>query len=420
MGARGFLKTIGLLSVVALLAASCGGEDGAGDGEAFDLRIGAVLPLTGALSFFGPAMERGTELAVEVFEEAADAAGQNIDVTLIVEDSQTDPDAGVEAARKLVDTDGVHVIVGAAASGVTIPVAEAVTIPNRITQCSPSATSGDITQLEDDGFVNRVPPSDEHQAPILADLVAESLSEGAKVNLGARNDDYGNYLINEVARELGERGLEVGSPTLWDPEGTTFDSEAGQIVSGDPDGWVLVDFPGTWQQVSAALVRTGNWDPARTFTADGMKAAELPADSGRQATEGMRGTAPGGGETFDDLWNERVTDQGRGPYDAQSFDCTMLLMLGAVAAGGNDSEAIRDEIRGVSGPGGTKYSFRDIEAAISTLADGQDIDFDGASGPLDLDENGDPVADGAVYEIFAYENEELVITRSESVEAPAG
>lgn len=418
-------KLFAVVAALALVATACGDGDGGdqGTGESFTVTIGGVLPLTGALSDFGPAMSRGMELAVEVFEEAAAEAGQDITVEVAgIEDSQTDAAAGVEAARKLVDTGGANAIVGGAASSVTIAVAESVTIPSGVAQCSPASTSGDITTLEDDGLVFRTPPSDEHQAPILADLVKASLGDDATVSLGARNDAYGTFLIEGVEEELKAVGLSTTGPVLWNPDAATFDSEASKIVSGDPDGFVLIDFPGTWQKMGPALVRTGGWDPATTFSADGLKTSKLPeappAGAGPETTEGMRGTAPGGTEAFDALWTEKVTDVGRETFDAHTFDCTMLLLLAATAAGSGDGAEIAAEMQAVSS-GGTEVSFDNLADAITAIVDGEDVDYDGASGPVDMDDNGDPQSVGAVYEIYRFEDGKMVIADQERVEEAA-
>lgn len=402
---RPFRTMIAIVATLTLLGAACAQDDGTGAGEALELAVGQVLPLTGTLSDFGPPLARAAELGKEVFEEAASAAGLDFTIVITQEDSQTDPQAGVEAARKLVDTDGVQVILGAAASSVTIPIAESVTIPKRVVQISCCSTSGVITDLEDDGFVNRTPPSDEHQAPILAAEVAEAFGQNATISLGARNDDYGNYIIGEVAKALDALGVETTNPVLWDPEAATYDSEAAQIVSGGPDGWVLVDFPGTWHKMGPALVRTGGWDVARTFSADGLKSPFLvedaPRGAGAEAAEGMRGTAPAGTNDFDSLWQERVGDEvGRGAFDSHGFDGLVIAALAAVAAGSTDGPDIRDHLQAVSAPPGTKYGFNDLEQAIRDLLAGEDIDYDGASGPIDLDENGDPASIGAIYDLW--------------------
>ncbi len=207
-----------------------------------------------------------------------------------------------------------------------------------------------------------------------------------------------------------EGGGTIGRSVRWNPEAATFDSEAQRLAGGSPDGWLIIDFPETWAKVGPALVRTGNWDPARTFTADGLRNTELPGDVGEQATEAMRGTAPTSegapaGEAFGRVFQERAEGVSRQTFDAQAFDAVMLAFLAALKGGSADSEAIRDNLRDVSGPGGDKYTFEELDQAIRALVAGEDIDYEGASGPIDFDENGDPSA--ALYEVWAFEDGEI-------------
>lgn len=406
-----------LLGAMALVATACPQqtpEDG--DGAVITLNIGAVLPLTGDLSDFGPAETKAVEIAIDVFNEAAEAAGSNIRCELVgTEDSQTDAAAGVEGARRLVDTQDATVIIGGGASSVTIAIAESVTIPGGILQFTPSGTSGDITTLEDEDLVWRTPPSDENQAPILASFVFEELGEGP-ISFGARNDAYGKFIIEGVVTEyelLG--GTTTGDPVLWDPEAPTFTSEAGRIVAGDPTGFVLVDFPGTWQKMSPALVQTDAWDPALTFSADGLKVSRLgddpPSGVGAEAANGMRGTAPGGVGEFDALWTERAPDVQRETFDAHAFDAAVVPCLGAVAADSIDTEGIKGQLIDISGPGGEQFTFETLEEAIAALMAGDDIDYEGASGPINFDENGDPQSEGAIYELYEFADAQLNVLR---------
>lgn len=411
------MALLAVLAVLALLATACpqqAQQNGDGDGNVITLNIGAILPQTGDLSDFGPAMLTAVEIAVELFNEAAEAAGSNIRCRLVGnEDSQTDAAAGVEGARRLVDTQDAAVLVGPGGSAVTLAVAESVSIPGNVLTLTPSATSGDITTLEDNDLVWRTPPSDENQAPILASFVFEELGEGP-ISFGARNDAYGKFIIEGVQAEyeaLG--GTSTGEPVLWDPEAPTFTSEAGRIVAGSPAGFVLVDFPGTWQKMSPALVQTEGWDPATTFSADGLKVSRLPepppSGVGPEAANGMRGTAPGGVGEFGALWDERAPEEQRETFDAHAFDATLLPCLGAVAADSVDTEEIKGQLMAVSGPEGEQFSFENLEEAITALEAGDDIDFEGASGPINWDENGDPQSEGAIYETYEFANGELVV-----------
>jgi ABC-type branched-subunit amino acid transport system substrate-binding protein len=202
----------------------------------------------------------------------------------------------------------------------------------------------------------------------------------------------------------------VGRQVIWDPSAPSYNSEAQDMVSGNPDAWLIADFPATYQKVAPALVRTGRWSARRTFFSDGLASVSLPRDVGAAATEGMRGTAPGTAESgalpqaFTKLYlSSRPTAVKRQTFDAQAFDATVLCYLAAVAAGK------ADRIREVSGPPGTKYTWQQLPEAIKALQDGRDIDYEGASGPIDLDRHGDPTE--GVYDVLEFRNGTLVRAR---------
>lgn len=435
---RRFLVLVAPFLALTLVLAACGDDGGA---AAASIKVGSLAPLTGDLSDFGPSMAEAVKLAAKVFSEEAKKAGLDITVTVANTDSQTAATAAVEGARKLIDSDKVKMLIGPMASSEVLPVSESVTIPKQILLITPSATSGKITSLKDNGLTNRTPPSDEYQAPLLADLVAQALGKDATVALGARNDPYGVFIINGdapsklngVRQELEERGLKTLNPVFWDPAGTTFDSEAQALVKDSPDGWVLVDFPSTWQKISAALVRTGKWDPAKTFSADGLKTSKLsagpPTGAGKQGTEGMRGTAPGavGNEAFARLWDQRVgASIIPETYAPQAFDGTLMGLLAALKASvqkaGSDDKAkiasafnaitsveIAAQLQSVSREG-QAFGFEDLQGAIKAVLAGTDINYEGVSGPVDLDKDGNVESVGANYDVYVFKDGKLDVT----------
>ncbi|MGH9033959.1 MAG: ABC transporter substrate-binding protein, partial [Acidimicrobiia bacterium] len=313
----------------------------------------------------------------------------------------------VQAARKAV-AEGASCIAGAWASADTIPVARSVTIREEILQISPASTSDEITGLDDDGLVNRTAPPDSFQGPALATVVAEDLggAEGMVVNIGARNDAYGTGLADTFSEAWEEQGGTIGQRVIYDPQQPSYNSEAAQIVRGNPDAFVIIDFPETFSKVGPALFRTGNWDPSKTWVTDGLKSGSLPEDVGRKVVEGMRGTAPGvpdesaAAGAFDTLFTEAPGPE-RQTFDAQNFDAVMLCYLAAVAAGSTEGADMAEQVRAVSGPGGEQFTWEELPQAIEALERGDDIDYQGASGPIDLNRDGDPTA--GVYDIFLYE-----------------
>ena len=415
------LLAAGASLVLVLGVAACGDDDdddGGGGGEAqLDLTIGDSIPLTGDLSDFGPPGQKAADLAVTQINDAIQQAGVEHTVNVVHEDNETNPQAAVQAARKLVDSDNASCIAGAWASADTIPTAQSVAIPDGVLQISPASTSDEITGLDDDGLVNRTSPPDSFQGPTLADALAEDIggAEGKTVNIGARNDSYGEGLAGTFGDAWESLGGSIGEEVIYDPEQPSYNSEAQQITSGNPDSIVIIDFPETFVKVGPALQRTGAWDPSKAWATDGLASGDLPGDVGQQIINGMRGTAPGApdeGEAstaFETLYTDappRNID--RMTFDAQNFDAVILCYLAAVAAGSTDGQEMADALVDITAPGGTEYSWQQLPEAIEALQNGDDIDYTGASGALDLNEDGDATA--GVYDIYQYQGPNLEIT----------
>ena len=426
-----------VLVLSSLAALGCGPEgDGGGGGEQqapanpatarFNLTIGDLLPLTGDLSPFGPPGRKAADLAVERARDALEKANVNgVQVNVRHADTETSPQAAVSAARRLLAADATC-LAGAWASADTIPTAQSVAAPQQTPLISPASTSAQITTLEDEGFVFRTAPSDNLQGETLADVVEQELGGANKtVSVAGRNDAYGQGLANSFRRAWEAKGGRLtGGPVLYDPEQPSYNSEAERIVAGNPDGYVVVDFPETYARMGAALVRTGTFDAGKLFVTDGLAGEDLPDNIPEEALEGARGTRPGtpeegdAAEAFARLYRRSdLPPKSRQTFDAQNFDATILCFLAAVAAGSKEGEAIQGRMRDVSAPPGRAVSFEDLDDAVRALREGQDIDYQGASGAIDLDGQGDPTA--ATYEVFEYgPNRRFRVTRQ--VEARQG
>jgi ABC-type branched-subunit amino acid transport system substrate-binding protein len=382
-----------------------GGAEQPASETSFELAIGDLVPLTGDLSVFGPPGRKAADLSVEQIQAALDEVGSDIQVSIDHADTETASQAAVQAARQLI-SNGASCLAGAWASANTIPVGTSVSARQRVPQISPASTSAEISTLDDNGFVFRTAPSDNLQGVALADTVEEELGgTDFTVSLAARNDAYGEGFINRFKEAWEERGGLTTGPVLYDPQQPSYNSEAGQIVSGNPDAYVIIDFPDTYARMGAALARTGEFEASRLFTADGLAADEIPKGVPKKAIVGAKGTRPGTPEAgeaverFGELFDE-AGGPARGTFDAHNFDAVMMCFLAATAAGSSDGVNIQKALRDVSAPPGDKFSFLQLADAIRALQEGQDIDFDGVTGPIDWDENGDPTT--ATYEVWTY------------------
>jgi branched-chain amino acid transport system substrate-binding protein len=423
---RRFLAALAGLVLVLGVAACGDDDDGGGGGEAtLDLTIGDSIPLTGDLADFGPPGEKASDLAVSEINKAIEEAGVDHSVKVVHEDNETSPQAAVQAARKMIESDGATCVTGAWASADTIPTAQSVTIPEGVLLISPASTSDEITGLDDDGLVNRTSPPDKFQGPTLAKVIGEDLggAEGKTVNVGARNDAYGTGLADTFGTAWEELGGTIGQEVIYDPEQPSYNSEAQQITSGNPDAIVIIDFPDPFSTVGPALERTGNWDPTKAWGTDGIASSDVTEAVPGPVIEGMRGTAPGapeGGEAetaFDGLYTSSAPkDVGRQTFDAQQFDGTILCYLAAVSAGSTDGQEMADALVDITAPGGTKYTWEQLPEAIEALQNGDDIDYEGASGSVDLNDDGDATAE--VYDLYRFKGGEIDVFGETTVVLP--
>jgi ABC-type branched-subunit amino acid transport system substrate-binding protein len=406
-----------LLACVLLPARASPSAERSAAAPRIELRLGVITSFTGGLSTYGKSSDASARLAVTVIRQSLARLGLSSRIRVAVvgsEDDQSNPAAGVEAARKLVDVDHAAVIVGPISSGITLAVARSVTVPAGVLLISPGSSNPAITQLPDNDFVFRTMPSDARSAGAAAEAMSKTLKRGSKINIGTRNDAAGvaGDAILKSAWEA--RGGKVGAIVTWNPDTPTFDTEAQQLVAGNPAAWVINELPDNYAKLAPALVRTGKWSPARTFVSDGLYTPDLPAKAGRQATEGLRGVNPssGGGKSaaaFSALFkkNAHLTQQS---FDARTFDAVIVSFLASVRARSGSGAAVRDQLRRVADPPGRRVTFLSLGRAIRLALAGQDVDYLGATGPVNFDRYGDVTS--SAYDIWAFRNGKIRVART--------
>jgi branched-chain amino acid transport system substrate-binding protein len=375
---------------------------------AFQLRIGDVLPFTGGLAAYGPNLDRAVKLAVGMQTASLKRLKLSNKISVKVvgsEDGQTQASASVEAATKLVKANKVSVIIGEMSSTATIAMAQSVAIPNNVVDISPTASAPQLTDIADNGYLYRIYPSDNLQGRVLAQAAVDAFGKGKTVNVGARNDAFGTALAQLFVQQYTKLGGKIGKDVKYNPDQTNFDSEAAQLTSGNPDGYVIIDYPETFQKFVPSLVRTGKWKGSQTLMNEALRVADVLKGLGAPV-EGLRGTAATGTgapaqAAFDALWKSTV--KGANPYtgfESTAFDAANLAFLAAVKACSASGPKIKAQLRAVSGPPGTKVTYLQMDKAINLLLSGKDINYEGAWGPIDWDAAGDPGS--AVYEIWKY------------------
>lgn len=361
-------------------------------GEMEPLIVGNLNGFTGPLTEFATPLRNSVELAAEHVNRAGGIGGASM--LIISRDTAVNPVQGVDSARALVDVENSVAIVGALSSGVTIAVANSVMIPKERLIISGASTAPSITVLEDNDYVFRTAPSDAAQGIVLANLATEQGYETAGVIY--INNAYGEGLADQFEQTFTANGGMVTAMTPHEDAQPTYVSELQKATEGGPDVLVTISYPG---QAQVYIREALEGDYADTFLfVDGVKGADwIDAIDGWTALEGTMGTAPGGPDRPEKAVFEQAYLNAFGypvshPFMAEHYDAAVLIALAAAQAGTTtDSAAIRDALRDVANaPGEVVGPGRaGIARAFALIADGRDINYEGASGVVDIDANGD-------------------------------
>ena len=392
-----------LALIVSLSVAAAACED---EGE--QLKIGYLADFSGPLAEFGPVIQTGVDLAIKHINDAGGVNGQ--DVLLVTGDTRVDPTQGVEEARRLIDVEGVHGIVGPLSSTVTLAVAESVAGPAGVPVISPSATSPALSSAADDGYLFRSTTSDAAQGVILAQLASD---EGiGNVGVIFRDDAYGQGLSDAFVAAFGG----TATTASYSADGqASYLAELQQAAGGGGDVLVAIGFP----DEALVFIREAieNDIFTRFLFVDGTKSQDLIDGIGAQYLNGSKGTAPGGGpDTPSSAAWEAAYEAEYGalptlPFVREAYDATIALALAAEAAGSTEGAEIRDHLPRIGAPGGDAFTPgpTSIEAALEAVGDGDDINYEGAATSLDWNPVGD-VTSGYI-EIWEYAGGEIASLR---------
>ena len=379
-----------------------------------EIKIGTLFPYTGGLAAYGPAIRNGAVLAVDLINQSGGVLGKQVKLAEN-RDTQTEATIAIDAAQKAVNIDKLPVIIGALSSGVTVPVATSVTIPKKVVLISPASTSPEITNIKDDGFLFRTVPSDALQCQVLAKVAKEQ--HFSTISIIYVNNTYGEGLSQAMQSSFEALGGKVLKTVAFSPGGASYRSEIQKAVKGDPDALLLIAYPENGVKILRQAIEFGL--ASKFLLTDGMKAPEVIKNVGAKYLNGTYGTAPAPLDSaivknFREAYQQKFGEMPPKPYIDTCFDATILAALAIQKAGAANGTAIKDHIRDIANAPGEKVDFTQLTKAISLLKEGKEIDYEGASGSLTLDQHGD-ISSGS-YGIWKIDNGKIVDVRVEVIE----
>jgi branched-chain amino acid transport system substrate-binding protein len=360
------------------------------------IKIGTLSPLTGAGSVYGTILANTYKIVAEDINKQGGIGGRPIQ--LVVEDGQTNPDAAVRAAKKLIEVDRVNILLGTWSSAVTLAVAP-LTAAAKVPHFNVSSSSA-VTSFKDDDFLYRTYTSQVLVSGIYTTAAQKLGFKSAALVL--LNNPYGVTLGDTFAERFQKAGGKITGRVVYNPNQASYRSEVQEALSGKPDVIVFGGYTADgilvfkeWFQLGLG----GTWmGPGFAFNQQFIQGI------GQQAAEGIivvEAIPALGSPALAHLTKLYQASYKTDPefFAAMGYDHMHVVSLAALAAKSSDGTAIRDNIRKVSNPPGKAVGT--WAEAAPLVRKGEEIDYQGASGSCDFDAAGDVYTDFGIHRIKA-------------------
>lgn len=349
--------------------------------QAGTLDLGVLTPLTGAGSFDGPRMLKAMQAVTDEINHAGGLLGKPI--RLVVEDSETNPEAAVRAAQKLIDVDKVPVIMGTWASAVTTAVAPVCWESKTFLTTVSGADS--ITHLPHQGYLIRTQPNNQLQATKHAEFI---IRHGAKrVFVMAIQAPFAVPTLHYLTDTLTPKGVTVAGSLVYDKDKTSYRSEVDEALAAKPDFLYLNGYAPDVAVVLRDLYRAG-YDGTKfcqSYALTQKSIEQLP----KEVTQGVITVQPSADVNSPAYaaCAKRLGIPAPDSYESQATDWASIVALTIAKAGQANGTAIRDTVRKITNSDGEKaYTAVD---GLALLKAGKEVKYSGASGPCTFTDIGD-------------------------------
>lgn len=347
-------------------------------------RIGTLFPATGTASYLGPAQADGVNLAAADINAAGGVLGKPVEV--LQRDSGDVTTATLETSFADLQAKGADVVIGPSSSVLVerlMPKSAAAKIP----LITPAATSSRLTALGATGYLFRTVPSAALQGTVLGTLIAPGTKP--KVSLIYFDDDNGKAIRASLTASLEKAGGSLASAQTF-AVGTDLNAVVAATVAAAPVAVVMVSPFSVNDQNKAlitALGAAGLGGAKLWLTSDDMAdySQVLPVNSLANVNGLLEGV------NASDAFKARLKAADAGIanylYAAEAYDATVVAALSAAVGKRVSGASVAKHLRAVTSGGIKCTSYAECLQVLKTRTD---IDYDGLTGDIAFDANGDP------------------------------
>lgn len=339
-------KLLGGMLVVAMLSMSLIGCGGGQSSSTDEIVIGAIGPLTGDAATYGQSVKNGAEVFLDKINAEGGIDGKKVNIKF--EDDEADPTKSISAYDKLVNQDGVKLILGPVTSGAANAVAPNATADG-IPMITPSGTESNLTKNGGE-YVFRTCYIDATQGEIIAKYSSENIGAKTMVILYNKDSDYSIGIAEAAKTQFESNGGTVVEYVSYNEGDKDFSAQLTNIKSSNPDVLVLPDYYSVVAIIAEQARRVGI--TSQFMGGDGWDSPEL-VNLGGSAVEGavfVNHYSPSDtDELIQDFVKAYKEKYGQTPdaFAALSYSTLQLYEAAIVKAGSLDGAAIKDALKGI-------------------------------------------------------------------------
>ena len=382
-------KLTGLVSAAALALMA---QTGAAAAQDCAVNVGVLYPTS--IDWGRPIAETALWVT-EMINEAGGVDG--CAVNAILRDDQNDSRVGVDAARALVDLDRVQLLIGTVGSGISIPILTSVTAPAGVMQISCCSSSTRLTQIaasgESRGLWFRTFATSNVQAVVAAMIAREQGIN--RITIFYKNDDWGQDVGRLSAAAFEALGIEVAAQIAITDAQPSYRAEVTEALRSQPEAVYLALYPTEGTAVVREWIGLGG--TTRMIGTNSLKSEDFRAAVGQQFLADFTGidtSAPrsDSAASFVEAFTAHFGRAPSGPGLPNSFDAAAIALLAYHAAGrdatGADIAAQVPRITDASAEA-IPATVEGFARAMEILSAGGNISYQGGTGAVAFDANGD-------------------------------
>jgi branched-chain amino acid transport system substrate-binding protein len=344
------------------------------------INVGSLTPNTGGGGPFGPKITAAHKKVTETVNAEGGILGR--EVALFQENSETNPETAIGAARKLVDVNKVIGILGTWSSSVTLGIMPLCQEAGVIQMCTSS--SADIPIQDKKGLVFNF----QALSPVWGRVIASlALRRGFKTySVMALNNDFTKSMVDTFVEQVKAGGGEVlNTPFYYNANQFSYRSEVDQLIDRDPEAIFIPSYVTDFTAVYKEIFRTGYEGQVITVS---ISAGSKFKDATGEAANGILHGLPvppidsDAYKKYLELMGLEDTGGVQHPFGTAGHDQMSVLLLAIESAGTDDPGEVKKHIRRVANPGGARVT--DVIEGLKQLRDGKDINYSGASSEVNF------------------------------------